>query len=197
MGRPKQLLPWPPAGSVPIFGSEKMGTDPLTATKPLVSAAFDAVAPSCCAMIVVLGHEAEQVRAALGDRKFVAVHVDSNAEMIHSVKAGLKAAQSLHATADVLLHPADHPEVGRETLERLLQELAGQSGRAVMPEFEGQGGHPVIIPAALVPGILDAGAEGGLRQFWLDHPDRCTRLAVDDRGVVLDLDVPDDYRVGV
>jgi molybdenum cofactor cytidylyltransferase len=181
MGRLKQLLPWPP----------------VDGERPLVAAAFDAIAPACCAMVVVVGHEAESVLAALGDRTFQSVRVSSDAEMIASVKAGLSTALAIHPTADVLLHPADHPEVCRETIEFLIRASAEQAGRAVMPEHDGQGGHPVVIPAEMVYGILDFAGAGGLRQYWLDHPDACVRLPVDDPGVILDLDVPSDYVAGI
>jgi molybdenum cofactor cytidylyltransferase len=177
MGRVKQLMPWPPGDG----------------ERPVVAAAFDAVAPACCAMIVVVGHEADQVLAALGDRMFDVVRVDPKAEMMNSVKAGLAAAQKMHATADVLLHPADHPEVNRETVERMIQESAVEPVQAVMPEFGGHGGHPVIIPAAMVESILAYSASGGLRQFWLDQPQLHRRIAVDDEGVLLDLDTQADY----
>jgi molybdenum cofactor cytidylyltransferase len=181
MGRPKQLLPWPPEDG----------------DRPLVAAAFDAIAPACCEMVVVVGHEADGVLAALSERMFQAVRVDPDAEMLSSVKAGLAAARAMHPTANILLHPADHPEVNRETIELLNRTSAEQAGRAAMPEFAGQGGHPVVIPAAMIASILDFADAGGLRQFWLDHADRCIRLSVDDRGVVLDLDVPSDYSAGV
>ncbi len=182
MGELKQLLPWPPKSET---------------FEPLVAAAFDAIAPACCAMVVVVGHEADLVLGALGERAFQSVRVSADAEMIASVKAGLSAAVAIHPTADVLLQPADHPEVRRETIELLLRTSAEQAGRAVMPEHEGRGGHPVVIPAELVYSILDFAGAGGLRQFWLDHPDDCVRLPVDDPGVILDLDVPSDYGAGV
>src|SRR5690554_3115419 len=90
MGRLKQLLPWPP----------------VDGERPLVAAAFDAIAPACCAMVVVVGHEADAVLAALGERTFQSARVESGAEMLVSVKAGLLAARAIHPTADVLLHPA-------------------------------------------------------------------------------------------
>jgi len=124
MGRPKQLLPWPP--NAPD-------------ARPLVAAAFDAIACVCDAMVVVVGHEADAVLAALGDRPFRSVYVDSAAEMYVSVKAGLAAARDIDPTADVLLHPADHPQVRRETLDTLIQTAAVSSGQAVLPEHRGPG----------------------------------------------------------
>jgi CTP:molybdopterin cytidylyltransferase MocA len=178
MGRAKQLLPWPAVGG----------------DRPMVAAAFDAIAPACCAMVVVIGHEGEGVLAALAERTFELVRVDPAAEMLNSVKAGLAAARSIHPTADVLLHLADHPEVKRETIESLVRASAQQSDRAVMPQLDGRGGHPVVIPAGLVSNILEFQDAGGLRQFWLDHTNLCVRLPVDDPGVVLDVDTPSDYQ---
>lgn len=181
MGRTKQLLPWPP-------GEED--------AKPLVAASFDAVSSACCATIVVVGHEAEAVVAALSERRFAAVRVDADTEMFVSVKAGLAAARVMHSTADVLLHPADQPLVARETIEALVEASAAHPGRAVMPEYNGRGGHPVIIPAELVPRILAFTADGGLRQFWVEHAMQCMRIPVEDAGVVVDIDTPADYESG-
>jgi molybdenum cofactor cytidylyltransferase len=179
MGRPKQLLPWPPNSPD---------------AKPLVAAAFDAIACVCDEMVGVVGHEADAVIAALGEREFGVVAVDPFAEMFASVKAGLAVARGIDPTANVLLHPADHPELRRETLDLLVQIAAEQPGRAVMPIFGGAGGHPVLIAAELAVDIVSYEGPGGLRQFWIDHADRCIRQEVDDRGVVFDLDTPADYQ---
>jgi len=180
MGRLKQLLPWPPEEG----------------KCPLVAVAFDAVAPACCAMVVVVGHEADALLAALGERQFQSARVEPDAEMFVSVKAGLVVARSIHPTADILLHPADHPLVKLETIEQLIRASAEHADRAVMPEYAASGGHPAIVPAGLVPSILNFTAAGGLRQFWLDRPELCMRLPVDDAGVVVDVDTPSDYDLG-
>jgi molybdenum cofactor cytidylyltransferase len=178
MGWPKQLLPWPPNSRD---------------AKPLVAAAFDAIACVCDEMVVVVGHEAEAVIAALGEREFGAVAVDPFAEMMASVKAGFAVARGIDPAANVLLHPADHPEVHRQTLDLLIQIADDQSGRAVMPTSSGAGGHPVLIAAELAVDIVSYEGSGGLRQFWIDHAHQCVRQEVDDPGVVFDLDTPSDY----
>jgi molybdenum cofactor cytidylyltransferase len=179
MGRPKQLLSWPPNAAD---------------AKPLVAAAFDAISPVCDETVVVVGYEADAVIAALGDREFGAVAVDGGAEMIASVKAGLAVARGIDPTANVLLHPADHPEVRRETLDLLIQMADEQPGRAVMPTFGGAGGHPALIAAELAVDIVSYEGSGGLRQFWIDNADRCVRHEVNDPGVIFDLDTPIDYQ---
>jgi len=178
MGRPKQLLPWPP-------NTEN--------SKPLVAAAFDAIARVCDEMFVVVGEEADAVLSALKGRTFRAIDVGVPGEMIRSVRLGLTSASQLDSSASVLLHPADHPEVRRDILESMICRAAEQPDCAIVPTYRGKGGHPALIPASLVEDVISHSGAGGLRQFWLDHADRCVRLAVDDPGVVFDVDTQSDY----
>ena len=187
MGRTKQLLPWPTAEG----------------TKPLVAAAFDSVAAVCDAMIVVLGHETEVVRRALGDRTYYSVPSDPEAPMFASVRAGLEGARHFSSKADILLQPGDHPELRPETLGRLVDAFEerpdGGPPRAVLPVAEdpngrSRGGHPALIPNRMIDQILVCDCPGGLRRFWADHPSWCRRLPVEDPAVLLDLDTLDDYR---
>ncbi len=181
MGRPKLLLPWPaPDGP-----------------RTVVAAAFDAIAGVCREVVVVVpaGDEAlaAAIVVALGDRRFRQA-VPEGDEMIDSVWAGLRATHAIDNAADALLQPADHPGVAPRTLAALLEGRREQPDIAVIPEHDGRGGHPVIIPAGVFGDILSYDGPGGVRRFWQDHPDRCRRLQVDDPAVVHDVDTPDQYR---
>lgn len=175
LGGSKQLLPIPTAGG----------------DVPLVAAAFDAIAPVCARMLVVLGHEVDRVVAALGPRTFARVSSNPDAPMFESIRAGLAACRDLDPTASVLLHPADHPFATPATLAALL--AAASPHAAVTPRHQGKGGHPVLIPPQVRDRVLTSEGEGGLRRFWLDHPDLRVHLDVDDPGITLDLDTPADY----
>jgi molybdenum cofactor cytidylyltransferase len=115
--------------------------------------------------------------------------------MFESLRAGLRVAQHVDKDADVLLHLADHPEVASATLEAILAARAQFHNQALMPEYEGCGGHPVLIPAQLVADLISAPGNGGLRQYWLDHPQICRRLPVNDPGVIQDVDWPSSVPV--
>jgi len=180
MGRLKQLLPWPPGASA----------DGST----VVESSFDAIAPHCDEMIVVVGAEAAVVAGALGPRRFRIVQADPDAEMFHSVRAGLVEARQCAGVAAAVVHPADQPAVRSQTVRMLLHEQQARPNRAVMPEFGGRGGHPVVIPTSLFDAILAFENDGGLREFWRQRPQRCLRVEVLDPGVRLDLDHPEDYR---
>jgi CTP:molybdopterin cytidylyltransferase MocA len=163
--------------------------------KPLVGAAFDALAPFCDGMVVVLGADAERVREALAPRAFITAIADSEAEMMESVRAGLSAAAALLPGRDILLHPADHPCINPDVVAEL-QLFAEKNPRswAIMPEHRGKGGHPVLIRAAAVPHILAWRGSGGLRAFWEMHTTGVARIPVNDATSLLDLDTPEDLR---
>jgi CTP:molybdopterin cytidylyltransferase MocA len=186
MGTLKQTLPWPTAVS----------------HSTIVSSAFDAIADISTRMFVVVGSGAAMVIDALGTRMFTRVDADSNAEMFESIRAGLRAVVAAErddqaAFDAVLLQPGDHPEVERTTLEALLRRFGTDPGLAVMPALAGKGGHPVLIPRGLIGSVLDYSGQGGLKQFWRLHPERCIRLSVPDQGCVLDVDSPTAYFDGV
>lgn len=175
MGRTKQLLPWQtPAGN-----------------KPLIAAAYDAIRGVCCEMIVVVGHEAELVVAALADRRFQLVTSDPDAEMFESIRAGLAAAQAIDADSTILLQPGDHPEVAPATLTTLAAAHRERHDCAIMPEFRGSGGHPVFIPPTIALRLISEECPDGLAQFWRSNPHICQRIQVTDSSVVRDVDTPD------
>lgn len=180
MGRTKQLLPWPPDA-------------PPAEQKPLVAAAYDAIAQCCGDIVVVLGHDRQAVRTALGSRPFHEVRSDPDEEMIESIRRGLAEAQRMDPEATVLLQPADHPDVSPPVLRALLAARAESPDHALLPRFGDRGGHPALIPPPVVKRILTWKGAGGVRIFWQKHPELCRWMRVADPSVRRDIDRPDDY----
>ncbi len=176
MGRTKQLVPWPTADG----------------PKPLVAATYDAIRPICDDMVVVLGHEADAVAAAIGDRAFHRTSSDPDGPMFDSIRAGLVAAQAINPAATIVLQPGDHPDVSLATLHALANCSLPRAALAVIPEYDGRGGHPVLIPPAVAASLLETDCPDGLGQFWSDHPELCHRLPVDDSMILRDIDTPSD-----
>ena len=139
-------------------------------------------------MIVVAGHEAPDVVAALGDRIFEVVEVDPDAEMLDSIRAGLEPIRRTGLHDAVLMQLGDHPIVSESTVRAMLD--AGDSD-AVIPECDGGGGHPVLIPVAMLDDII-AFTGAGLRAYW-ETTDRVRRVPVEDPWVCADLDTPEAY----
>jgi molybdenum cofactor cytidylyltransferase len=176
MGRTKQLIELPTA-DVP---------------KPLVAAAYDAIRPLCSEMVIVLGHEADAVAAALGSRPFHRALSNPDVPMFESIRAGLAAARNVNSIATIVLQPADHPDVAGATLAALSSCSIQWPAMAIIPEHSGRGGHPVLIPPVVAALLIRSDCAEGLGQFWTEHPELCHRLPVDDPMVVRDIDTPGD-----
>lgn len=178
MGRTKQLLPWPTEQS----------------ERTVIASAFDAIVGICDKVVVVVGHETDQVSASLAPRSFVVASANADAPMFESIRSGLTMARKIAPRSTVVLHPADHPRVHPETLHRLIRVAEGCPNEAIIPVVDGRGGHPIFIPAGMVSHLIQLEAPGGLRQFWRENPHVSHRIAVDDPTIVQDLDTPQDYQ---
>lgn len=208
MGRTKQLMAWNVGEDENTSSESADEPSPQPSPTPglgrgsgsattVVEASFDTIAPHCAEMVVVLGHDAPAVIQTLEPRKFEIVISDPFAEMLNSIRLGLVAAQRIGEGRGVILHLADVPAAPQEIVQNLIDTSASNAGKAVMPEFRGEGGHPVIIPAKLIHPIVTWKGDGGLREFWRKHPTDVIRVPVDSMpgatGVVRDLDVPADF----
>jgi molybdenum cofactor cytidylyltransferase len=176
MGGTKQLASWTTAD----------------VAKPLVAAAFDAIRPICDEMVVVVGHEADAVAAALCGRQFETACGDPDAPMFESIRAGIGAARGIDPAAMVVLQPGDHPQVAASTLDALTNASHQRPVHAIIPQYGSSGGHPVLIPPEVAAIVLQAECPAGLGEFWIEHPELCHRVPVDDRGVVRDVDTLGD-----
>jgi molybdenum cofactor cytidylyltransferase len=176
MGGNKQLTPWP-------------GVD---GSKPLVAASYDAIHSICDDMVVVLGHIADSVVEVLGDRRFHRAESDPDGPMFESIRAGLRIALLIDPSAAVVLQPCDHPAVAPTTLQRIIDEAIVRPHQAIIPQFASRGGHPALIPSSICHRLIRAECRDGLGQFWLDHPELCHRMPIDDPTVIRDVDTPAD-----
>jgi molybdenum cofactor cytidylyltransferase len=83
----------------------------------------------------------------------------------------------------------DMPYVAPSTLRALLAALAGGAGIAA-PVFEGRRGNPVAFGAVHLPALLALRGEHGARALLKSAP--VMEVAVDDPGILRDIDTPDD-----
>lgn len=176
MGGTKQLVLWPSADGQ---------------LRPLIAAAFDAIAPVCDELVLVLGHEAEQIESVLAPRKFKAVYADPDEHMFDSIRTGLTA---IGAGKRVLLQLGDHPQVQLSTLHALINAADQSPTQAILPTLEGKGGHPIILPENIVADLLTVRLDGGLKSYSRSSPDSHLRIEVADAGIHCDIDTPDDLQ---
>jgi molybdenum cofactor cytidylyltransferase len=151
---------------------------------------FTLEAASIGERVVVVRSDLPQVAETarrLGAR--VVVNPRPEEEMLLSIRMGIA---ELSPDIDAFfVWPADHPAVRGQTLTELAQS-AGRH-RVVLPVHAGRRGHPALVGADLVADIAAIPAGEGLHHLWRARPDVLSEVAVDDSGVLIDLDTPEDY----
>lgn len=170
MGKLKALLP---VGGEPMIR--------LTAKKLLEADAEEIVA--------VTGYRREEIEAALAGLPVRFAHNENYAvtQMFDSVKLGLRAVPEEYGR--VLSCPVDCPSFQTDTARQLLEIW----GDFVTPLYNGKAGHPIVIDRSAFPAVLAYEGEGGLRGA-MEQEGLFTRyLAVNDGGILADVDTPRDY----
>ena len=115
---------------------------------------------------------------------------DPTAGMLSSVQCGLRAfREELDA---VLVWPVDHPLVRHETVIAMVAAFRNSGAPIVVPFHDGRRGHPTLFAASVFSELLAADPSRGARGVVHAHEDRI-ELAVADRGVIVDIDTPEDY----
>lgn len=111
--------------------------------------------------------------------------------MGHSLAAGAASLVDSEAQAVAILL-GDMPWVELETLGLLAREASGAT--IVLPCHAGQQGHPVLFGRDFWPALMRLTGDEGARSLVRAHPDSCVRLAVEDAGVLRDVDTPGALR---
>lgn len=150
---------------------------------------------SCIPVIVVLGHEAEHIRAGMRRAAEATVVVNPAPElgMLSSLQHGLKAVPS--AAAGVLFGPVDCP-VETATVRRIAETYTAARGQAlvVAPRHAGRRGHPVLVAPAVAAELLALPESAQARDVIRRHENRAILVDVDDAGVAADINDPEAYR---
>ncbi len=141
-------------------------------------------------IVVVVGHRKERVRAVIEERFGSDVEIVENPDfktgMASSLKAGIRA-----SGADCPCFGfcnGDKPFISRDTVSSLLQLLEQRAPAILVPTFHGTIGHPTFFSASLKHELLALTGETGGREIIKRHPEQTLFFAVEDEGVVLDMD---------
>jgi CTP:molybdopterin cytidylyltransferase MocA len=149
-------------------------------------------------VVVVVGAAADEVRGALLDHDVRVVHAPHWDEgMGTSLRAGLRHLVAAPGVEAALVCLVDTPGLNAAVVRRVAA-LAGPQALA-RATYDGAPGHPVLLGAAHLAGIIDtAGGDVGARAYLAAHPPvevECADLAT---GVDVDTaaDLPPGHRLG-
>jgi molybdenum cofactor cytidylyltransferase len=142
-------------------------------------------------VIVVLGHQAEEIRKRLSGRPVkIVVNPLHRKGMGASIAAGLQFVDS-QARA-VMLVLGDQPYVDNPTINRLIEAFGSNKKGIVIPTYKGKRGHPLIFARKYDKPLSNLSGDIGGREIIREHPEDVLEVPVKCEGVVLDIDTPPD-----
>lgn len=143
-------------------------------------------------VLVVTGHEADQIEDALRDSPAVTCfNPDFEQGQARSVVCGL-----LHAPAArrLLIGLGDQPRLRPTDLGELIDAHDAASGDKIsIPQWQGQRGNPIVIPACLRARLLEDPRAPGCKKFTRAHPEHVQFHEMQNPGFYADVDTPAAY----
>jgi molybdenum cofactor cytidylyltransferase len=171
MGRLKQLLPWAETTLIAwqVDQLREAGADDI---------------------VVVLGHQAERVRAAVPGMARAVVNEAYLEGRASSLRHGAEAIRDADA---ILILSVDQPRPA--WLSRLLIERWRQTRATIVsPRFARRFGHPVLVAGSLLPELRAVTEESlGLRAVIDRHLSEAVSIPIANDTVDVDLNTPADY----
>ncbi|MFV3128602.1 NTP transferase domain-containing protein [Niveispirillum sp. KHB5.9] len=160
--------------------------------KPLVRHVADAaLAAQLAGVTVATGHQAGDVRAALDGLGLDFAHaLDHGDGLSATLKAGLAALPEDVDGVIVLL--GDMPRVTAGIIDRLVAAFSPTDGRGIIvPTCGGQRGNPVLWDRAYIAEMMALTGDAGAKSLIAQHKGVVCEVAVEDAGVLLDVDTPE------
>lgn len=144
-------------------------------------------------MIVVLNRDAGLVEQRIfGEDILIGRNENPQSEMIESIRIGV--ALLPDDISAFYLHPVDHPAVTFDTLVKLQEFWSKSPEKAYKPVFRNRGGHPVLLGRLWAARIAQSPENATLREILQVWKDEVVAVPVEDPGVLLNVNHPEDYQ---
>ena len=147
------------------------------------------------AVLVVVGFEAEKIKAVLHDQAVKFVENPSYEEgMTTSIQSGVKA--SSNESTGLMICLADMPFAETSDLNLLIQAYndyrSTESSLIIVPVFQGKRGNPVLFSEVFRDKILTHKGEG-CREIVRQFPHYVKEVSMENDNLLRDIDTPEDY----
>ena len=151
--------------------------------------------------VILVAHN-EQLSQRFAGRKRITVVPNPAPErgMFSSIQCGMKALQTdwcFVLPADMPMVPAGvfallHRAANHHATHAPVSQVRDGDFPAVRPVHEGAPGHPVLLPPSVVARVRVLPADASMRKALAETA--TVEVAVEDRGVIVDLDTEEEYR---
>ena len=155
-------------------------------------------------IILVLGHQAREMRASLA-----ATMPEGPIEIVHnpayalgqstSMQAGLHAllassALSAEPPDSALFLLGDQPMITSHMIDALIQRREESGKHIILPLYQGQRGNPVLFSLDLAPELLQVSGDEGGRSILKRYPGDIATLEMGEASANFDVDTWDAYQ---
>jgi molybdenum cofactor cytidylyltransferase len=158
-------------------------------------------------IVVVLGHQIEQVRAQISaylDHPdiFSIENTDYLQGMSTSLRAGIQALTerenqaepTAHSLAGVLIVLGDQPLMTARILDTLIASKHTTGKRILIPFYNGERGNPVLFDVSLFPELLEITGDAGARSVIEHHRSEVARIELGASMASYDVDTWEAYQ---
>jgi CTP:molybdopterin cytidylyltransferase MocA len=162
--------------------------------QPMIRRVVDQLRTACRPVIVVTGHRADEVQAAIGGSSALVAfnpHHESGG-MVSSAQVGVRSLAPVSPA--FVLSLGDQPAVRPETLSQLINAWKKGAAAIAVPAYHAKRGHPIVMSMGCAADVLNLKPDETLKTVVERYQDRTTEVPVDDPGIVMDVDTPTDYQ---
>ena len=166
--------------------------------RPMIVRAVESLAGAGVGpVLVVTGHRAGLVTAALADVAVSLVHNPDyqNGGMLSSVQAGVRALPP--SASGLVLMLGDQPAVKSSSIRRLVESFIRSCAPIAIPTHRGRHGHPVVLAGRCIPLVLELAPDQTLKSLMTQFKNEILEVEVDDPAVLSDVDTPADYEAAL
>lgn len=169
--------------------------------KPLLSLGNETIADhlmttflqNSVSVYLVVGYRQDALREGIKMRGINIVdNPDYELGMFSSIQAGIRSLKDDYKGA--FIAPVDTPLVSFGSIRKLLRAADDNPGKVIHPTFQGDQGHPPLIPAELFPVIASYPVDGNLKSVFQMYRNLAFEVEVPDSNILFDVDEPADYQ---
>ncbi|MFZ0799539.1 MAG: nucleotidyltransferase family protein [Terriglobales bacterium] len=188
MGRDKALLPWPPQPTSSTTSSALADT--------FLSAAIRLFFSHVDVVLVVAGkNEAALAPIVYANGASLVVNPEPERGQFSSLRVGLQEVLSRGRDA-AMITLVDRPPLQPATLatlESAFERAATHRKWAVIPEYQGKHGHPILAGREMIEAFLRAPETSNARDVEHAHQSEIEYVPMDDPLVAVNIDTPEQY----
>ncbi|MCG8016166.1 MAG: nucleotidyltransferase family protein [Candidatus Thiodiazotropha sp. 'RUGA'] len=175
------------AGSSRRFGANKL-LQPMAGGEPMGVMAARHLLTAVSRGVAVVRADDVELSAALSELGYRVVE-NQQPESGMGESLAVAVAASLDS-GGWLVALGDMPWIKPQTIAKVAERLA-QGASMVAPAYRGERGHPVGFATRWGERLVELSGDRGARQLLNDYPNELELLPVDDPGILLDVDFPE------